>query len=365
MARSRSPARGGHNFTAAAGPLPAIVAAEVAAACRDWRGQGSVLGLSFVSEAFRELQAETEGRLRRLLAIPDDYRVLFMAGGASAQFSLLPLNLLAGRGAIYVDSGHWSRRAAAEAGRYGPVSVVGEDGQWPADVAAAYCHLTSNETADGRQCGEFPELPVPLAADMTSDFLTRPIDFRRLAVVYAGLQKTIGVAGLTAVIVRADLLGRAHPATPRVMDYAAQAAAGCRLNTPPVFAIFVAHAMLGWIERQGGVAAMAQAAARRSREIYQVIDASAGFYRCRIGPAQRSPINICFGLADEGLTESFLAAAEGRGYSGLRGHPEVGGLRVSLYNGTPEPAVAGLAAWMRDFAREFACDLASHSGRAP
>lgn len=343
----------GHSFTAAAGQLPAEVAAEVAAACQSWRGGGSVLGLSFVADAFRELQHDTELRLRRLLAIPDDYRVLFMAGGASAQFSLLPLNLLAGRGAVYVDSGHWSRRAAAEAGRYGPVTVVAEGGEWPVD-AAAYCHLTSNETADGRQFREFPALPVPLAADMTSDFLARAIDFDRLALVYAGTQKSIGVPGLTLVIVRDELLGRAHPATPRVMDYAAQAAAASRLNTPPVFAIFVAHAMLGWIERQGGVAAMAQAAARRSREIYQVIDASAGFYRCRIEPAQRSLINVCFGLGDERLTESFLDAAEGRGYSGLRGHPEVGGLRVSLYNGTPDSAVAGLAALMRDFAREFA-----------
>lgn len=353
---ARSTARRGHNFTAAAGPLPMAVAAEVAAACRDWRGQGSVLGLSFVSEAFRELQFETEARLRRLLVVPDDYRVLFMAGGASAQFSLLPLNLLAGRGAVYIDSGHWSRRAAAEAGRYGPVTVVAGDGEWPLE-AAAYCHLTSNETADGRQYKDFPALPVPLAADMTSDFLTRPIDFGCLALVYAGLQKTIGVPGVTVVIVRAELLGRAHPATPRVMDYAAQAAAASRLNTPPVFAIFVAHAMLGWIERQGGVTAMAKAAARRSRELYRLIDASGGFYRCRIEPAQRSPINLCFSLADAGLTEGFLAAAEGRGYGGLRGHPEVGGLRISLYNGTPEAAVAGLAEFMGDFARD--------SGHAP
>lgn len=356
MGRRLPPARSGHSFAAAAGPLPAEVVAEVAAACRDWRGQGSVLGLSFVADAFRELQCETEARLRRLLAIPEHYRVLFLAGGASAQFSLLPLNLLAGRGAVYVESGHWSRRAAAEAARYGPVARL-DAGAWPLDAAAAYCHVTSNETADGRQFGEFPALPLPLAADMTSDFLTRPIDFGRLAVVYAGLQKTIGVPGLTVVVVRDDLLGRAHPATPRVMDYAAQAAAGCRLNTPPVFAIFVAHAMLGWIARQGGVAAMAAAAGRRSGEFYELIDASGGFYRNRIEAAQRSRINVCFTLPDAALTEAFLAAAENRGYSGLRGHPEVGGVRVSLYNGTPDRAAAGLAGFMRDFARA--------GGRAP
>lgn len=343
-------ARAGHSFAAAAGPLPAEVAAEVAAACRSWQGGGSVLGLSFVADAFRELQQDTERRLRRLLAIPEHYRVLFLAGGASAQFSLLPLNLLAGQGAAYVETGHWSRRASAEAARYGPVAVAtGEGGAWRVDPAAAYCHLTSNETADGVQFRDFPALPVPLVADMTSDFLTRPIDFERLALVYAGTQKTIGVPGLTLVIVRDALLGRAHPATPRVMDYAAQAAAGSRLNTPPVFAIFVAHAMLGWIERRGGIAAMAQAAERRSGEIYRVIDGSRGFYRNRIEPARRSRINVCFGLADDRLTEAFVAAAERCGYSGLRGHPEVGGIRVSLYNGTPDPAVAGLAALMREF----------------
>lgn len=347
----------GHSFAAAAGPLPTEVAAEVAVACQSWQGGGSVLGLSFVADAFRELQHDTELRLRRLLAIPEHYRVLFMAGGASAQFSLLPLNLLAGKGAAYVETGHWSRRASAEAARYGPVAVVkdepGGEGGWRIDPAAAYCHLTSNETADGIQFRDFPALPVPLVADMTSDFLARPIDFERLALVYAGTQKTIGVPGLTVVIVRDELLGRAHPATPRVMDYAAQAAAGSRLNTPPVFAIFVAHAMLGWIERQGGIAAMERAAERRSREIYQLIDASGGFYRNRIEPARRSRNNVCFGLAAERLTEAFVAAAESRGYSGLRGHPEVGGVRISLYNGTPDPAVAGLAAFMRDFAHEF------------
>lgn len=338
-----------HSFAAAAGPLPPEVAAMVAAACEDWQGQGSILSLSFVSEAFRELQAETEERLRQLLVIPDDYRVLFLAGGASAQFAGVPLNLLAGRGAAYVDSGHWSRRAAAEAGRYGPVRVVAGD-DWRLDPTAAYCHVTSNETADGRYWPEFPMLPLPLVADMTSDFLARPLDFERLALVYAGTQKTIGVPGLTLVIVRDELLGRAHPATPRVMDYAAQAAAASRLNTPPVFAIFVAHAMLGWIAGQGGVAAMAAAAARRSGEIYRVIDESGGAYRCPVGPARRSPVNVCFQLADSGGDEDFLAAAEARGYGGLRGHPEVGGIRVSLYHGTPDAAVSGLAALMRDFA---------------
>lgn len=345
-----------HSFCAAAGPLPAEVAAEVGAACRDWHGCGSVLALSFVSQAYRALQRDTEARLRRLLGIPQRFRVLFMAGGASAQFALLPLNLLDGRGAAYVETGHWSRRALQEAGRYGPVwrAATAEGGELPGPERwrldeAAYCHVTSNETADGRQFHGFPSVPVPLVADMTSDFLTRPIDFERLALVYAGTQKSIGVPGLTVVIVREDLLGRAHPATPRVMDYSAQAAADSRLSTPPVFAVFVLEAMLRWIEAQGGVAAMARRADERSAAVHALVEGSAGIYQPMVGHRERSHVNPCFGLRDAVRTEAFIGAAEAAGLHGLRGHPAVGGIRVSLYNGTPDAAVAALLDFMAGF----------------
>lgn len=347
----------GFSFSAAAGPLPDEVAVDVAAACRP--GRGSILSLPFTSPAFRALQAETEACLRRLLAIPDRFRVLFLAGGASAQFALLPLNLLGdSRPASYVDSGHWSRRAIAEAKRYAEVSIaarvsgaVPDAAVWQVDPRAAYCHVTSNETADGLQFREFPALPVPLVADMTSDLLMRPLDFTRLSLVYAGAQKTIGTPGLTLVIVDERLLGRARPETPRVMDYAAQAAAGSRLCTPPVFPIFVAHRMLHWIEARGGVAAMAEAACRRSEAVYAALADGAGTYAMPVDRVHRSHVNPCFRLADEAQTALFLQAAEAGGLHDLRGHPDVGGVRVSLYNGVADAAVDALVAFLRAFAR--------------
>ncbi len=345
-----------YSFTAAAGPLPAEVGAAVAEACRDYEGCGSILGLSFVSERFKRLQQETEAALRRLLAIPQHFRVLFLSGGATAQFAALPFNLLAGRTAVYVESGHWSRRARDEAARHGPVTTLPREGlasfaAWGSGAdAAAYCHITSNETADGTQYGEYPEVPVPLLADMTSDFLTRPIDFGRVALAYAGTQKSIGVPGLTVVILRDDLLGRAASTTPRVLDYTVQAAADSRVNTPPVFAIFVLRAMLAWIEAQGGVTAMAAIARRRSEAVYAVVDGHPAYLA--VAPAAlRSRINPCFRLAEAAQTADFLAAAEAAGLHDLKGHPDLGGLRVSLYNGLPEAAVAALTGFLEDYAR--------------
>jgi phosphoserine aminotransferase len=345
------------SFSAAAGPLPPEVAADVADACR--AGPASILSLPFTSPAFRRLQEQTEACLRRLLAIPDSFRVLFLAGGASAQFALLPLNLLgASRCASYVDSGHWSRRAIAEAKRYADVSIAAHAlervpavAEWQLDPYAAYCHVTSNETADGLQFDDFPALPLPLVADTTSDLLTRPLDFTRLALAYAGTQKTIGTPGLTVVIVHERLLGRARPETPRVTDYTAQAAADSRLCTPPVFPIFVAHRMLHWIESRGGVAAMAAAARRRSDAVYAALDEGDGAYTTRIDAPFRSRINPCFRLADDSLTALFLHAAEAAGLRDLNGHPAVGGIRASLYNGVADSAVDALVSFLRAFAQ--------------
>lgn len=352
---ARPPAR--FSFSAAAAPLPAEIADAVAEACRP--RPASILSLPFTAPAFQHIQAETEACLRRLLAIPDAFRVLFLAGGASAQFALLPLNLLgeAGR-ALYVDTGHWSRRALVEAARYGAVAVAARGAGripavegWALDPRAAYCHITSNETADGLQYGDIPALALPLVADMSSDFLTRALDFSRLALVYAGTQKTIGIPGLTVVIVHERLLGRAAPATPRVMNYAAQAEAQSRLCTPPVFPIFVAHLMLHWIEAQGGVAAMAGALAQRSAAVYAALDDSDGVYRPAVEAPFRSRVNPCFRLVDVDTTERFLRAAEAAGLRDLRGHPEVGGVRVSLYNGISDRAVEALLAFLHAFAR--------------
>ena len=350
---------GGYSFSAAAGPLPPAVTEEVAGACRAWCGGGSILSLPFTTAAYRQLQDETEACLRRLLAIPAQFRVLFMHGGASTQFAAVPLNLMGARGrACYVDTGHWSRRALREAMRYGQVRIAASGATevpaaaaWRVDPAAAYCHITTNETADGLQFPELPAIAVPLVADMTSDLLTRPLDFSRLALAYAGTQKTVGVPGLAVVIAREDLLGHARPDTPRVLDYTAQAAAASRLNTPPVFPVFVAHRMLHWIEGAGGVGAMATAAARRSAAVHAAIDGSGGFYRMDIAAGFRSRVNPCFRLADEALTERFFDEAERSGLRDLRGHPQVGGIRVSLYNGLPENAVAALVAFLDAFRR--------------
>jgi phosphoserine aminotransferase len=355
----RSHAASGYSFSAAAGPLPPAVVEEVAGACRAWRDAGSILSLPFTAPAYRELQDETEACLRRLLAIPAHFRVLFMHGGASTQFAAVPLNLMgASARACYVDTGHWSRRALREAMRYGEVRIaaggaaeVPDPAGWRIDPAAAYCHLTTNETADGLQFPELPAVAVPLVADMTSDLLTRPLDFSRLALGYAGTQKTIGVPGLTLVIVREDLLGHARPGTPRVLDYTAQAGAASRLNTPPVFPIFVAHRMLHWIEGEGGVAAMAATVARRSAAVHATIDGSGGFYLTDVAPAFRSRVNPCLRLADPALTERFLREAEHAGLRDLGGHRQVGGIRVSLYNGLPETAVGALVAFLDAFRR--------------
>lgn len=349
-----------YSFSAAAGPLPAEVAAELAEACRPRRGEIPAPCVPFTSAAYRRLQEETEASLRRLLGIPQHFRVLFMHGGASTQFALVPLNLANGRRLVaYVDSGHWSRRAMAEAARYAEVAVVAqardgmlpEPSRWRLDPRAAYCHITTNETADGLQLGELPAIDVPLAADMSSDLLTRPLDFSRIGVAYAAAQKNLGVAGLTVVIVREDLLGRAHPATPRVMNYAAQAEADSRLNTPPVLAMTVTHRMLRWTEANGGIDAMAHAAARRSGALYAALDGSGGFYRCPVATLLRSRINPCFRLADPDLTERFLEEAAAAGLTDLRGHPQVGGVRVSFYNGVDDAAVAALISFVEDFAR--------------
>ena len=417
-------AQPGFSFSAAAGPLPVEVASEVAEACRP--GPGSILSLPFTAPTYRSLQAETESCLRRLLAIPDDFAVLFMAGGASAQFALVPMNLLGGaeerdgilgdgvpgdgksasaahgagarraRGetgaraaqALYIDSGHWSRRAISEAQRFGRIRVLdvhalvrdpGGEGELqlpseclPAsppealdarDPALAYVHVTPNETADGLQFPALPKCAAPVVADLTSELLTRPLDWRRLGLAYAGTQKTIGTPGLTLVIVRRDLLGHARRGTPRVMDYGAQAAAESRLCTPPVLPVFVAHRMLHWIERAGGVAAMSARLARRNALLAAAMaeGEASGLYRRHAPDGWRSKLNPCFHLADDALCDRFLAEAEAAGLRDLRGHPERGGVRISLYNGLADAAVEALADFLAAFARRTGCGARSAS----
>lgn len=381
--------RPGFSFSAAAGPLPTVVADEVAEACRP--GSGSILSLPFTTSAYRSLQAETEACLRRLLAIPDEFVVLFMAGGASTQFALVPMNLYGadtGTRAVYIDSGHWSRRAIAEARRHCPVHVCAlaaltaawGGGGVPETAAAqtrvgmsvledavgyrpAYVHVTPNETADGLQFARLPVTQAPLVADLTSELLTRAIDWQRLDVGYAGTQKTIGTPGLTLVIIRRSLLGHARAGTPRVMDYGAQAEAESRLCTPPVLPVFVAHRMLHWIEAAGGVAAMAVRLAHRHALVTAAMAAGedVGLYRWSAPSAWRSQVNPCFQLPDEETARRFFAAADATDLHDLGGHPERGGVRLSLYNGLADDAVAALAGLLSG----FACSEAGRCHQAP
>jgi phosphoserine aminotransferase len=360
----------GSTFNFAAGP--AVLPAEVLARLRDelpglQDGGMTVWEMPFDCAAFRDIQARAEAALRRLLDIPPHYRVLFMHGGASLQFSLLPLNLgCGGAAADYVESGHWSRKAIAEARRYGPVNVAASavssgfsrlprQDEWHCDARAAYCHVTANETADGLEYHWTPDTgAVPLVADMSSNLLSRPLDVTRYGLIYAGAQKNIGPAGLTLVIVREDLLDRpACAATPSVLDYRVQAAHGSRFNTPLTYAIYLAGLVFDWLEAGGGLAAMAAANARKSSRIYTAIDASAGFYRCAAAPADRSRMNICFALPDASATAAFLALAGERRLLHLKGHGAVGGIRASLYNAMPEAGAAALGEFMTEFAAAY------------
>lgn len=347
--------------------MPVEVLEQAQRELLDCGGHGlSILEMPFTGDEFRGILRQTRDDLRALLQIPDHFHILFMHGGASAQFSLVPLNLLGdGKKADYVETGYWSRKAIREARRYCAVNIVGssEENQFcrmptsaelRIDPDAAYCHITTNETANGIQFHAIPDCgDVPLVADMTSDFLSRPIDFNRFGLIYASAQKNIGPAGLTVVIVRDDLLGRAQSATPAVFNYREQAEAGSMLNTPTTFAVYLAGLVFKWVAAQGGIAAMEQKSLARSRRIYDMIDGSNGFYRCPIVPADRSRMNPCFTLADDALTSRFLADAARQGLANLKGHVMMGGIRISLYNAMPDAGVAALAAFMHEFREQF------------
>lgn len=340
------------SFSASGGHLPNEVLAQAIRELSEWRGTGQgVLELPFTGPAFKDLQAGAMSSLRALLRLPEGYRVLFMQGGASTQFSLVPMNLLRGKEtASYTDTGYWSKRAIAEALRYCRIELLPPHGL-PATPGTAYLHVTSNETADGWQYREFPDTGgLPLVADMTSDFLTRPIDVSRFGLIYASAQKNIGVAGLTVVIVREDLLGGAHMLTPSAFDYRMQAQSDSLYNTPPVFAVHVAGLVFAWLLAQGGLESMQAAARRKSLCLYDVIDRSDGFYRCQVAPEARSCVSVCFRLAGTALTRAFLGEAESEGFLHLAGHSRVGGIRASLYNAVSEEAATALAEFMQDFA---------------
>ena len=351
------------NFSAGPATLPAAVLEEMRAELLDWRGSGmSVMEISHRSREFLEVAQEAEADLRDLLSIPANYRVLFLQGGASAQFSFVPMNLAGAASTVdYIDTGHWSKKAIAEARRYCNVHVAADAGgsyvRVPAQdelrfsAAPAYVHYCANETIGGVEFGYVPDTgAVPLVADMSSTLLSRPIDVARFGLIYAGAQKNIGPAGLVIVIVRDDLLGRARPDTPSVFDYAAMAAEHSMLNTPPTFAWYAAGLVFKWLKRGGGLAAMAERNRQKAAILYAAIDASAA-YRNPVAPDARSWMNVPFMLRSADLDARFLREAAEAGLAHLKCHRALGGMRASIYNAMPLEGVAALVDFLRAFER--------------
>ena len=343
--------------------LPLPVLEQARAQLTDWQGSGmSVMEVSHRGAAFGRVAAEAEADLRELLAVPANYQVLFLQGGATLQFSALPLNLAAAGATVdYVNTGVWSGKAIADARRYAAVHVVADaaasgyagvppEALWTRNREAAYLHYCANETIGGV---EFPFVPatgeVPLVADMSSTLLSRPLDVSRFGLIYAGAQKNMGPSGLTLVIVREDLLGRARAELPPVLSYALQAKAGSMLNTPPTFAWYLAGLVFKWLQGEGGLAAVGERNRAKAELLYGYIDGS-GYYSNRVAPSCRSWMNVPFWLPRAELEASFAAAAGERGLVGLEGHRSVGGLRASLYNAMPLQGVQALVGFMREFA---------------
>jgi len=349
------------NFCSGPAALPEPVLEQARDDMLEWQGRGlSFMEMSHRSPEVMGVVAEAEACLRRLLGLADDYAVLFLQGGASLQFASVALNLAAaGERVDYLNTGHWSTRAIAEARRYCDVNVVasGESeaftrippvSAWRPSRTAAYLHYTPNETIGGVEFFEVPEVDVPLVADMSSTLLSRPLETARFGVIYAGAQKNIGPAGLTLVLVHRDLLGRARETCPTLLNWQVAAENGSMYNTPPTFALYLAGLVFAWLEAQGGLAAMARINQRKAELLYQCIDDSA-LYSNPVAPACRSWMNVPFLLADEALNAPFLADAEAAGLLNLKGHRSVGGMRASLYNAVPLAAVEALVAFMRDF----------------
>ena len=354
-----------YNFCAGPATLPEPVLQQARDEMLDWRGTGmSVMEMSHRSDEFVEIAETAEKDLRDLAGISDDYAVLFMQGGASSQFATIPLNLLGDNGrADYVNTGIWSEKAIAEARRYGDIHVAAssEDSgfttiplqeTWNTRADAAYLHYTPNETIGGLEYDFVPDSgDVPLVADMSSNILSRPVDVSKFGLIYAGAQKNIGPSGLVVVIIRKDLLGRARPETPTMMDYRVAAENGSMYNTPATYSWYLAGLVFKWLKAQGGVDAMAEVNRRKATKLYEFIDGNE-FYANPIDPRFRSWMNVPFTLADDSLNSTFLKGADERGLLNLKGHRSVGGMRASIYNAMPEAGVDALIDYMAGFAKE-------------
>jgi phosphoserine aminotransferase len=351
------------NFSAGPAALPVEVLEQLRDEMLEWRGEGmSVMEMSHRGKAFVGIAAQAEADLRELLAVPANYKVLFLQGGATAQFAAIPMNLARPDAvADYVNTGAWSKKAIGEAKRFCKVNVAADAGgkystiparaDWQLTPGAAYVHYTPNETIGGVEFHEIPDVgDVPLIADMSSTILSRPLDVSRFGVIYAGAQKNIGPAGLVVVIVREDLLGHARADLPTVFDWQAMAADGSMLNTPATYSWYVAGAVFQWIKRQGGLAAMERHNRAKAEKLYGAIDGS-GFYRNPVALNARSWMNVPFTLPSDELDKPFLEGAKAAGLVALAGHRSVGGMRASIYNAMPMAGVEALVSYMQEFQR--------------
>src|SRR5262245_12032838 len=351
------------NFSAGPAMLPAEVLSRAGDEMTDWRGTGmGVMEMSHRGKEFISIYEEAEKDLRELLAVPASYKILFLQGGATLQFAQIPMNLLRGKTkADYVNTGEWSKKAIKEAKAYCDVHVAAssEDKnftyapkQWDVRPDTAYVHYCSNETIGGV---EFHTVPshgaVPLVADASSHFLSRPIDVSKFGLIYAGAQKNAGPAGLTIVLVRDDLIGQPQKGTPSVMDYKAQADADSMLNTCATYSIYIAGLVFKWVKQLGGLAEIEKRNIAKSKLLYDYLDSSR-FFRNPVPNEDRSRMNVPFTLADANLDSQFLKGAEAHGMVQLKGHRSVGGMRASIYNAMPIEGVQQLVSYMRDFEKK-------------
>ncbi|OZI42207.1 phosphoserine transaminase [Bordetella genomosp. 5] len=368
------------NFSAGPSVLPETVLQQAAAEMLDWHGSGmSVMEMSHRGRHFVQICDEAEADLRELLGVSADYAVMFMQGGGLGENAIVPMNLIGRRGAAAADfvvTGHWSTRSHKEAGRYGDARIAASSGvaarldgveqapfswvppveSWQVRPEAAYLHLCSNETIGGVEFTEWPDTAalgapdVPLVVDASSHFLSRPLDVQRAGLVFAGAQKNAGPAGVTVVIARRDLIGKALPICPSAFDYANVAAEHSRYNTPPTFAIYVAGLVYKWVKANGGVAGMEAANRAKADLLYGFLDSS-GFYRNPVHAPVRSRMNVPFVLRDESLNDAFLQGADAAGLTQLKGHKSVGGMRASIYNAMPLAGVQALVEYLKEFER--------------
>jgi len=354
-----------YNFSAGPATMPEEVLTEAAAEMLDWHGSGmSVMEMSHRGKEFGQIAAETEADLRELLAVPDNFKLLFMQGGGLAENAIVPLNLSRGETVDFVVTGSWSQKSAQEATRYctaheaastkaSGFTTLLEPASWQLSKQPAYVHICSNETINGVEYQTLPDLKAlgcdaPLVVDFSSHVASRPVDWSRVGVAFGGAQKNLGPAGLTLVAVRDDLLERALPICPSAFTYKTVAENNSMFNTPPTYAIYIAGLVFKWLKRQGGIAAMEARNTAKAELLYEALDRSS-LYVNRVNKDCRSRMNVPFYLRDEGLNEAFLTGAKERGLLQLKGHKSVGGMRASIYNALPIEGVQTLVAYLRDF----------------